>query len=540
MRKYITIFIILLQSSLLFAQTITSKLPIVKINTLGNTIVDNPKVMATISVINNASGSNNSNDPTNDLISDIAIEIRGSSSQGFPKKSYGLELRDAIATTQAINKTFLGMPAESDWILYAPYTDKTFIRDVLTHTLAQSMGQYAPRCQMVELLINGNYEGVYVAQEKIKRDSNRVDIAKLLPTDNSGVALTGGYILKIDKTTGTFAGGFSSNITNYQGNNKNIFFQYDYPSDPTAQQQNYIAQYVDSFEQAMLMPNWKDPSLGYKKYINVNSFIDFFLLNELSHNVDGYRLSTYLHKKKMGNGDGKIHMGPVWDFNLAYGNADYCDGWRTDTWAIYQPCNGPDYPFWWDRFFQDTSYTAQLKCKYINYRNNELSNANLFAKVDSLVNKIGTAATNRNYNKWPILGTYVWPNNYVGNTYAEEIDSLKSYLTQRLNWMDNNMPGKVCQVTPLAASWLPIENMLVYPTICKDYINIKYATNNSFTRTIKIYSLDGVLQKTMETNFSPYQDKVTIDISSLAAGSYIIATINDTQAITNTFKFCKL
>jgi hypothetical protein len=521
------------------AQILTNSiLPIVKINTLGNNIQDDPKVLTHISVINNV-GINNINDPANDLISYAGIEFRGSSSQAiFPKKSYGIELRDSFANTLPINKSFLGMPPESDWILYAPYTDKTFLRDALTYTLARQMGQYASRCKFVELVVNGNYEGIYIAQEKIKRDSNRVNIAKLLLTDISGAELTGGYILKIDKPTGTFNGGFNSSITSYLGNAKNTFFQFDYPSTPNVQQQNYISSYVDSFENALLSPNWKDPNIGYNKFINTNSFIDFFLLNELSHNVDGYRLSTYLHKKKITNGDGKLHMGPVWDFNLAYENADYCDGWRTDSWAYQQPCDQSDYPFWWDRLLLDTNYTNKLKCNYLNYRANVLSNANIFNTIDSMVNKIGTAATMRNYSKWPIIGTYVWPNYYVANSYNEELDSLKSWITQRLNWMDVNMPGNPCAITPNSLNETLIDNMEIYPTIAQQEIYLKYATNKSFDRYIEIYSVDGKLIEKKFLQFSYHQSKNTIDISSLSSGAYFLICKNQ-NTITKSYRFFK-
>jgi hypothetical protein len=529
LKNLITILLFVLVQNKLIAQvTLTSSnLPIVKINTLGNIIVDDPKVMAHISVINNA-GLNFINDPANDLVSYIAIEIRGSSSQFFfPKKSFGLEIRDSLNTTTAINKTFLGMPAESDWILYAPYTDKTFFRDILTHTLFTQMGQYSPRSKFVELVVNGNYLGVYIAEEKIKRDSNRVNIAKMLPTDSAGANLTGGYILKIDKATGTFNGAFQSNITNYQGNSKIVYFQYDYPATPTFKQQNYIKSYVDSFEQTLMALNWQDPINGYRKFININSFIDFFLLNELGNNVDGYRLSTYLHKKKITNGDGKLHMGPIWDFNLAYRNADYCDGWRTDSWAIYQPCNQENYPFWWDRLFQDTSYTKELKCRYKNYRKNILSEQNIFAQVDSFINKVGVAATVRNYTQWPIIGSYVWPNFYVGNSYAEEVDSFKSFITQRLTWMDANMPGDTCITYPLSnAETNKAVPIIIFPTVCTDYVTLQSNINTLDKIKISIYNIAGVFQKAEYISLHNRDNNYLLNVSHFTPGSYYIICKN--------------
>ena len=184
------------------AQSFTSSnLPLVVINTNGQAIVDDPKIIANMGIIWNGPGNRNSlSDPMNNYNGKIAIEIRGSSSQMFPKKGYGFETR--ATDLSDIDVSLLGMPEENDWVLYAPYTDKTMIRDVLTYTLDASLGHWSPRCRYVELFLNGNYQGVYVLIEKIKRNKTRVDIAKLTLTDNVGEDLTGGYIVKIDKTTG--------------------------------------------------------------------------------------------------------------------------------------------------------------------------------------------------------------------------------------------------------------------------------------------------------------------------------------------------
>ena len=180
----------------------SSNLPIVIINTGGKTIVDEPRISADMGIIWNGAGKRNAlSDPMNNFNGKIGIEIRGSSSQQFPKKSYGLETKNSSQVTT--DYPLLDMPAENDWVLYAPYSDKTMIRDVFTYTLDAKLGHWSPRCRFVELFLNGNYEGVYVLMEKIKRNKNRVEIAKLKNTDTSGEDLTGGYIIKIDKTTGS-------------------------------------------------------------------------------------------------------------------------------------------------------------------------------------------------------------------------------------------------------------------------------------------------------------------------------------------------
>ena len=167
-------------------------------------------------------------DPATDYDGWISIEWRGSTSQGFPKKQYGLETQDEQGENN--NVSLLGMPAENDWILNAPYSDKSLVRNVLAYDLANALGQYAPRTRFCELFLNDAYQGVYVLIEKIKRDKNRVDLIEMGPGDNSGDALTGGYIFKIDKFTGSGGAGWDSSVEPPQ--NVSPYFQYEYP-DPT-------------------------------------------------------------------------------------------------------------------------------------------------------------------------------------------------------------------------------------------------------------------------------------------------------------------
>ena len=157
--------------------------------------------------INNEEGQrNNITDDGTDYDGRIAIEFRGSTSQGFPKKPYGLETQDSAGE----NIQFLGMPTENDWVLHNPYSDKSLMRNVLAFDMARAMGRYSPRTKFCEVFLNGQYQGVYVLMEKIKRDSNRVNIAELDATMNGGDALTGGYIVKIDKFNGSGGAGWQS------------------------------------------------------------------------------------------------------------------------------------------------------------------------------------------------------------------------------------------------------------------------------------------------------------------------------------------
>lgn len=419
-----------------------SSLPIVVINTNGQTIADNPKIIADFQIIDNGDGIRNHLTDAKAYTGKIGIEIRGSSSQMFPKKSFGFETMDNSGTIK-VDTSLLGMPSEHDWILSANYTDKTFCRNVLTYQLSREMGHYAANTKYVDVVLNGQYWGVYVFMESLKRDKNRIDIAKLNRTETTAPDVTGGYIVKIDKSTGSGGSGWTSNYAPINHpNGQTIYIQYDYPSSDSIvpAQQAYIKAYVDSFENALAGPNFRDSVLGYSKFIGNGSWIDYFFNNELSKNTDGYRISAYLHK----DNDKTLKAGPVWDYDIAYGNANYCSGSDTTGWAYLFNCTGDSWqvPFWWQKLLQDTNYTNQMKCRWTEYRNSTLSLAHINAVIDSITTLLNESQ-GWNFTQWPILGTYVWPNpSPQPSTYAGEIQNLKNWMSRRLAWMDANMPGR--------------------------------------------------------------------------------------------------
>ena len=421
-------------------------MPFVVIKTTG-TIVDEPKVKSEMKIYVKDSVVATEN---------IGIEIRGAISQLlYEKKSYGFETWDA--TNTAVSKSVLGLPAESDWILYGPYGDKTLIKNVLAYQFSNNIGRYAAKTAFVEVEINGDYKGLYVLMEKLKRDKNRIDIKKLATTDNDPTSITGGYILKIDKTAGT---GGTSHV-NYTANNSfkslydvngvlttntKTYFLFDYPSDVniSTPQRQYITAYVQSFEKALASPDFKNDTLGYKKYIDVPSFIDFFLLTELMQNHDGYRLSTYMHKER---GE-KLKMGPIWDFDLTFGSASFCGAINAlDNYWVYQYTKYcPDdtwlVTFWWKRLLEDKSFSDQVKTRWATLRTAQFSDATLLAAVDEKANFLNqTNATKRNFTRWNILNIAVVPNNFTGS-YNDEITRTKTWITKRTAWMDANI-GKL-------------------------------------------------------------------------------------------------
>ncbi|MBS0000918.1 MAG: CotH kinase family protein, partial [Cyclobacteriaceae bacterium] len=444
----------------------SSNLPVVVIHTNGQQIPDEPKIPAVMGIIDNGPGQINSvNDPFNDFNGNIGIELRGSSSQSFPKKSFGVETWNENQQDTAVS--ILGMPEEDDWVLHGPYSDKSLIRNVLAFKLGRDLGRYASRTRLCELILNDTYWGVYVFMEKVKRDNDRVDISKLNPDEISGDDLTGGYIVKIDKFDGSNSGqGWASPYRppNYQREDQNIFFQLEYPKNDeiVPQQKAYIQQYVTDFETALKTRALDDPVAGYKSYIDVESFVDYAIINEITRNIDAYRLSTFLYKDKASEG-GKLFIGPIWDYNLAFGNADYCEGWQKEGWAwdFNDICNGDFWliPFWWKRFMMDPEFTTLLKNRWLFLRSDLFSTANIQYYIDS-VSMTLFEPQYRNFQRWPVLGQYVWPNYYVGNTYQDEVSYMKTWIEHRLMWLDGNIDNIV---TSLDESFPPEDRIKIYP-----------------------------------------------------------------------------
>ena len=378
----------------------------------------------------------------------IGIEIRGESSQFFDKKSYGFETWDSQYND--LDVALIGFPEEEDWILYGPFSDKSLIRNKLIYELSNRMGRYTTKTEFVELTINYEYKGLYIFMEKLKRDKNRIDISKLENADIDEELISGGYIIKIDKSDmedGSYTdyNSFQSHFDVFGNENGDIRinFNYEYPKpgEIHANQKNYIKNYFYEFESSLASNNFKDPINGFRKYIDEDSFIDFFILNELSNNVDGYRLSTYLQKDR----NEKLVIGPIWDFNLSFGNADYCGGERYDVWCFKfnERCLG-DYwnvPFWWNRLLEDEKFVDKLKNRWNQLRLNILSDNNILTLIEEQYSFLNneTDIINRNFNKWKIFGIYIWPNSFIGNNYYEEIDFLKNWIKERTKWLDESI-----------------------------------------------------------------------------------------------------
>ncbi|HNQ12480.1 MAG TPA: CotH kinase family protein [Bacteroidia bacterium] len=505
------------------AQTLSnSNLPIIILDTYGQTIVDDPRITIGVKIIDNGFGFiNNVNDTPNVYDGEVSIEIRGSTSQQYPKKAYAFETQDSVGNN--LNVSLLGMPQENDWIFYAPYPDKTLLRNSMAFYLWRRMGHYASRTQHAEMVRNGDYRGVYELHEKIKRDNDRVDIAKLTPADTIGDELTGGYIIKIDKTTGSGTLQWNSPINN------NVYFQFHDPEDTELLpvQRYYIESYVSTFETVLNSTWFANTDSGYSKYIDVNSFIDYMIMQELGRTVDGYRSSCFFYKDKDSKG-GKITMGPLWDFNLSYGNANYCQaysntGYQYNYNSICTP-NGPSVPFWWAKLLSDPFYANQLKCRWNELRQGMLHTDSINQWIDSAAYYLNDAQQ-RNFTKWPILGVYVNWNNYIGQTFSDEINYLKSWIEDRSVWLDANWPG-ACNVN---IENIPASNAMihVYPNPSNQFVFIHFM--HSFSKEglqLYLFDLNGRLIDQPSTKLDAQSNEWYFDVSKIQSGMYLLQVQN--------------
>lgn len=428
-RSLILLSLLLLKLGTLYAQSFTSSnLPIVIINTPNYpnstdkiAILDEPKISASMAIIYRPDSTRNYlSDSTNtnflNYKGNIGIEIRGSSSQVLPKKSYGLTTLKSDNVSNN-NVSILGMPPENDWILNSLAFDSSLIRDYFSYEIARSLGNYTPRGVYCELIINGTYQGLYVFMEKIKINDERVNIHKLIPEDNSLPNITGGYIVKADKT-GSDPVAWTMNDMYGQG----VAFINDNPNPTliTIEQKNYIASVFNDLSKATFS---ESISNGYPSIIDVPSFVDFILINELTSNVDAYQFSTYFHKDR----GGKLRAGPIWDFNLTYGNDLFFWNFNRSFTDVWQFDNGDNVgPKFWKELYSNPTFKCYLEKRWLELtKENQPLNINVLnKKLDAIVLKIAEAR-DREKMKW-------------GRTKdpAIEITNIKQWISNRVAWIN--------------------------------------------------------------------------------------------------------
>ena len=409
----------------------SSELPIIVIDTENQIILNDPRITCNMGIIYTENQLNYITDPYNEYNGQITIEIRGVSSQDFPKKSYSLETQTASGENN--NVSLLTMPAENDWILYGPYYDITMMRNGLTYELARSMGWYSPGFRYCELFINNDYKGVYLLVEKIKRDKNRVNIS-----ENNSKDITGGYIIQLNHLVSEsvdVSEYWNSSYSDLHG--QTLSFRYYYPKadDITVNQKIYIQNFIYDFETSLANSNSSSSSKGFKNWINMNSAIDFFLIQEFSKNIDAYRASTFFYKDKSSIND-TIFFGPIWDFNFSYGATPFCEGDQYQGWQFETTCSQEASLFWFKHFLKDDEYVNLLNCRWNKLRNDAFSLESIFSIIDSLSNTINEAA---------IRDLEIWHSNSTVSDYLNQVSEFKSWITNRINWLDMHMPG-TCEI----------------------------------------------------------------------------------------------
>jgi hypothetical protein len=459
----------------------SSNLPIVIIDTNGQTIRDEYRIEAHLSIIYNGEGNRNYlTDRPNNYDGKIAIELRGSASLSYPKKGYRLETQDSLGNN--LNVSLIGMPAENDWILYGPYDDQSLIRNVLAYKLSNDIGRYASRTRFCELVLNNDYRGLYVLMEKIKRDKNRINISRMDSLDTTGDAVTGGYIIKFDKVEGENVGGWRSS--------HNIYYQYHYPKadEIIPEQKSYIRDFMNQFENAMSRPDFADSTYGYPQYIDVASFVDHFILNEFCKNIDAYRISNYMFKDRDSKG-GKLNEGPIWDFNLSFGKTWFPeDAYRVDEWEIdhnhYKPHDSPKVPFWWERLGHDRVFARRVETRWRELRSGILQLDSVYHTIDLLVDTLAEARV-RNFERWPESGRY--------HSYETEIEMLKQWLSDRVDWIETNLGELTSIQMDLKSDEIPKYFKLEqnYPNPFNAETIIKYQLPEASKVKLSIYNLSG-------------------------------------------------
>ena len=498
-------------------------IPLVVLNTHGQTILDGPRIFANMKVIDNGIGLlNHSTDPGNVYEGNIDISIRGASSATYPQKSYVLTTYQADTATDS-NVVMFGMPSEHDWILLSGYNDKSFIRNTLMFNLFSSMGHYATRWRHCEVILNGEYVGVYIFMEKIKRDANRVNISKLRTSDTTGDQLTGGYIIEHNFPDP----GWTTHYSPDSCNTRFYEFKYNYPTADSIrpQQDSFIRHVVDTLENRLYGSAPIDSVWGYRPKINSSSFVDYLICNEFSWNNDGFKKSMFFHKTRDSH-DPTLHAGPIWDFDwslkrMPWTPTDY-SGWMYTA----EPCTG-DVLFlpWWKIMMGDTVFQNEVRCHWEYGRQHAFHIDSINAYIDSMAVLLNQAQA-RHFARWAILGINVGTPEVApfSASYQEEIDTLKSIIQQRVTWLDANLPGH-CYV-PYDPNPIPTEvaeksnfnSLTCSPNPAVNSFNINY--KGSKASSISIYSSIGELVFTQD--IATKEISLKVDCAKWGSGLYLV------------------
>jgi spore coat protein CotH len=387
-------------------------------------------------------GVNRITDAPTQTVKKIYAKWRGSSSLDFDKRNIGFEVRDSV-TEEEVEVSILGMPKHDDWAIHGPYSDKSLMRNALAYMWARDIQPWAPRAQYVDVVLNDNYQGVYLFTEKVRRDNDRIDISKLNSDETSGLELTGGYILQVGDDVIAVGDGRSWNSRYDQTTSAGVFTQFslEYPNIDSigANQFDYIENYTRGIEDALAAANYTNPQTGYRNEVDLPSWVDHAIIQEITGNFDAFRRSLYILKDRDDDG-GRFAGGPAWDFNIAFGNDSMCLGQGVEGWVMNEDgitCD-KSLPFFVERIYEDPMYKARFRARWEGLRQNTLSDARINGDIDSLVTLL-TGPQMADQARWNSIGTFVWPNAFVGQTWGQEVDYLRDWITRRVAWIDANV-----------------------------------------------------------------------------------------------------
>lgn len=366
------------------------------------------------------------------LIQDSAatIRLRGNTSMGWPKKPYRIKFQHK---TRPFRQSDLAAPAKcKKWTLVNPYDDKTLLRNVLAFEASRRIGlAYTPWCQLVDVLVNGEFRGTYQFTDQVTVDKDRIPVPELLPEDNELPVLSGGYFLEMD----ALAGGEPCHFTSQRG----IPVTVKSPDSDaiTPVQRQYIEQHFNLMESTLYSDNYLDPEDGYRRYIDADSYMRHFLCSEFCANSDMY-WSCYLYKNR---DEDAFHIGPVWDVNLGFDN----DG------RSYPNRQAPDWTYrhvvsyagtirqWADRIQSDPLLQEELCTMWSDLRESGRMDPEGFVQyLDSLEDYVD-ASQRLNFLRWDNLLQYTMGNPQIGGSYAGEVEVVRSFIRDRFVWMDRRL-----------------------------------------------------------------------------------------------------
>lgn len=387
------------------------------------------------------------------LVSRAGFHLRGNSSAMFPKTPYRLELRDN--TDDDADLPLLGMPEDSDWVLRGPYTDKALIRDAFIYSLGRDLGKAAPRFAFAEVYVNtdaqavaaDDYLGVYLIVETIKNSKNRLDLKQLEEDDVELPKIQGGYIFKFEWMAA------EEPTLPCQGADQTCWHYLEVvdPNPLNTAQRDWLTQHIQQFHDLLRTPGFADPVTGYPAWIEIDSFVDQLIINELSREMDAYVRSAYFHKDR----EGKIVAGPLWDFDLTFGVGGYFGNDQVSGWQ-YQQTRTPLANDWFPRLLQDPAFVDRVKVRWQQLRQGALSNAQLAARINTLAAPL-TNAAQRNFQRWPnlttrMLGPFITP---TAATWQAQVQFMRDWMFRRTAWLDSSAGWGTSPTMPPATTAPP-------------------------------------------------------------------------------------